>query len=560
MHTLDPRRPALLALALAMLISFGGAAANTTAPAAAQAAPATVDVQLLAINDLHGNLEPPAGSGGTMAGLPAGGAEFLATHIRQLRSTNPNTMVVSAGDLIGASPLLSALFHDEPTIEAMNAIGLDINAVGNHEFDEGAAELLRMKQGGCHPIDGCLDGDGFGGAEFDFLAANVVEKRTREPLFPAFRVAEFDGVKVGFIGMTLEATPGIVTPSGVAHLDFLDEADTANHYAKRLREDGVEAIVVVLHEGGIPTVPLPVPLCPGISGPIVDIVERMDDAIDLVVSGHTHQPYSCVIDGRPVTSAASNGRLVTDIDLTLVRESGDVASVVANNMVVTREVQPDRPISALIAKYRAIAQPLANRVIGATAGALTRAPSPAGESALGDVIADSQLAATDDPVEGGAVAAFMNPGGIRADLDAGDVTYGEAFTVQPFGNNLVTMTLRGEQIDTLLEQQWCGQSAARILQVSATVSYTWNAARPACERVDLASITIAGAPVQPDNSYRITVNAFLADGGDGFTVLTQGSERLGGPVDLDAFERYVTDHSPVAAPAPTRIKVSNSAP
>ena len=519
--------------------------------------PAGVNVQLLAINDLHGQLEPPAGANGAMAGIPAGGAEYLATHIHQLKATNPNSLVVSAGDLIGASPLLSALFHDEPTIEAMNAIGLDLNAVGNHEFDEGAAELLRMQQGGCHPVDGCLGGDRFGGADFAFLAANVVDKRTREPLFAPYHIAEFEGVRVAFIGMTLEGTPQIVTPSGVAHLDFLDEADTANRYAAELQAQGIEAIVVVLHEGGYPVLPLPVPLCPGISGPVVDIVKRMDAAVDLVVSGHTHQPYTCDIDGRPVTSAASLGRLVTDIDLTVDAVSGDVTSVVANNVIVHRQVAPDPPITALLDRYRAIAEPLENRVIGSTAGTLTRAQTPAGESALGDVIADSQLAATSAADVGGAVAAFMNPGGIRADLDNGDVTYGEAFTVQPFGNNLVTMTLTGAQIETLLEQQWCGQSSPRILQVSASVRYTWDASRAACDRVQPHDVHIASTPLDVDAPYRVTVNSFLADGGDGFTVLTEGSDRLGGPVDLDAFEDYLAVHSPVAAPPPTRISVKS---
>ena len=514
--------------------------------------------QLLGLNDFHGHLEP--NTPGTVrefpdsAPVPAGGAEYLATHVRNLEKANPNTMVVSAGDLIGASPLLSALFHDEPTIEAMNKIGLDLNAVGNHEFDEGGNELLRMQNGGCHPTDGCQDGDGFGGAEFGFLAANVVDKKTRKPLFAPYAVKKFDGVKVGFIGMTLEGTPEIVTPSGIEHLDFLDEADTANKYAAELRrQHGVRAIVVLLHEGGAQASPFGINGCNGISGPIVDIVHRTSKAVDLFVTGHTHQPYTCDIDGRKVTSSQSFGRLVTDIDMKLDRRTKDVSEIKVNNKIITQTVDKAADISALIQKYDEIAAPLRNRVIGSASAPLLRAPNAAGESALGDIIADAQLEATAPDGKGNAVAAFMNPGGIRADFDAGDVTYGEAFTVQPFGNSLVTMSLTGTQIDTLLEQQWCGQSSPRILQVSAGFTYTWDNAAPVCDRVDPASITINGVAVDPNASYRVTVNSFLADGGDRFAVLPDGTDRLGGDIDLDALEAYFVAHSPVAPGPQNRI-------
>ncbi len=293
-----------------------------------------VEVQILALNDFHGNLAPPSGSSGRVGPTTlAGGAEYLATHVKTLEATNRNTIVVSAGDLIGASPLLSGLFHDEPTIEAMNSIGLDLNAVGNHEFDEGATELLRMQNGGCHPVDGCLDGDGFGGADFEFLAANVVSETTGKTLFPPYSIQNFTGAKVAFIGMTLEGTPNIVSPSGVAGLDFLDEADTVNALVPELTRRGVEAIVVMIHEGGLPT-SLDINACAGVSGPIVDIVNRLDDEVDLVISGHTHQPYVCNIDGKPVTSAYSFGRVLTDIDMKVDRAKKDVTSIT--------DQQPDR--------------------------------------------------------------------------------------------------------------------------------------------------------------------------------------------------------------------------
>lgn len=525
-------------------------------------------MQILAVNDFHGNLQPPAGSSGrvtTATGtVDAGGVEYLATHVAELRAENRRTVFVSAGDMIGATPLLSALFHDEPSVEAFNRMKLDFNAVGNHEFDEGIQELLRMQRGGCHPIDGCLDGDGFTGARFRYLAANVINDQTGRPLFPAFRIRNFAGVKIAFIGMTLEGTPNIVTPSGIQGYSFQDEADTVNALIPRLRRQGVQAIVVLIHEGGYPTGLYNE--CPGISGPIVDIVERTHSQVDLFITGHTHQAYNCVIDGRPVTSAMSFGRIVTDIDMELSRATGRVESISINNEIVTRDVTPDSWMTALIAKYNAVAAPLANRIIGQITADILRAANPAGESALGDVIADAQLDATDDPGFGDAVAAFMNPGGIRADLTYagsvagegdGNVTYGESFTVQPFGNSLVTMTLTGEQIDTMLEQQWLGPNAAaaKILQVSDGFTYSWSASAPAGSKVDIASIMINGVPINPTATYRVTVNSFLADGGDGFAVLVQGTDRLGGAVDTDALEAYFVTHSPVPPGPQNRITV-----
>jgi 5'-nucleotidase len=524
-----------------------------------------MQVQLLAINDFHGNIQPPSGSSGrvtTPTGtVDAGGIEYLATHIAQLKATNPNTVVVAAGDLIGASPLVSALFHDEPTVEALGLAGLQLAAVGNHEFDEGTAELQRIQNGGCHPIDGCQDGDPFAGASYEYLAANVVSEQNGRTLFPAYEVENFKGTKIAFIGMTLEGTPSIVTPSGVAGYDFLDEVETVNALVPGLTHRGIEAIVVLIHEGGFPTGFYDE--CPGISGPIVDIVQGFDDEVDVVVSGHTHQAYDCVIDGRLVTSASSFGRIVTDIDLTIDRRARDIVSATATNVIATRTVAPDPAETALIAKYAALAAPLANRVIGSITADITRTANTAGESPLGDVIADAQLAATVDPAEGGATVAFMNPGGIRADLTFaqsgaegdGNVTYAEAFTVQPFGNSLVTMTLTGAQIDTLLEQQFdnpeVGQN--RILQVSDGFTYTWDAAQPVGSRVDPATIVLDGVAVDPAASYRVTVNSFLADGGDGFAVLTDGTDRLGGDVDLDALVDYFAAGSPVSPGPADRI-------
>jgi 5'-nucleotidase len=524
------------ALALAALV--GGAPA-----AGAQTPEEAVEVQLLALNDFHGNLEPPSGG-------ETGGVEYLATHVDRLRGQNPNTLVVSAGDLIGASPLLSALFHDEPTVEAMNRLGLDLNAVGNHELDDGQAELRRMRWGGCHPADGCQDGTPFLGADFGFLAANV-ERASGRTLFPPYAIRSFEGERIAFVGMTLEATPSLVSPSGVAGLVFEDEAQTVNALVPRLRARGAETVVVLLHEGGV-TSGGPNE-CPGLSGPIVDIVERTSDEVDLFVTGHTHRAYDCVVDGRPVTSAGSFGRLLTDVDLTIDRVSGEPTRVETANLVVTRDVPADPGQTRLLERYRTLAAPIADRVIGRASAPITRDPTRAGESALGDLIADAQLAATAPGGLGGARIAFMNPGGIRADLPAGDITYAEAFTVQPFGNNLVTLTLTGAQVERLLELQWEGQASPRVLQVSRGFSYAWDPSRPVGDRVDPATITLDGAPLDPAAPYRVTVNSFLADGGDGFAVLREGTDRLGGATDVDAFEAYLRA-GPVGPPPRDRIR------
>jgi 5'-nucleotidase len=524
-----------------------------------------VNVRILAVNDFHGHLEPPEGTSGRIGNIIAGGGEYLATHIEDLRAHNPNTVLVSAGDMIGSSPLLSALFHDEPTIEAFNRMRLDFNAVGNHEFDEGMTELLRMDEGGCHPKDGCLDGDGFAGADFQYLAANVIRKDNGVPLFPAYKVRSFEGVKIAFIGMTLKGTPAVVSPSGVAGLNFLDEAETVNALVPQLKEQGIEAIVVLIHEGGAQAAPAPYNGCEGISGAIVDIVKRFDPEVDVVISGHTHKAYNCILDNRLVTSAASYGRLLTDIDLTLDRGTGEVVGIVANNTIVTRDVPKDDAITALIEKYKAIILPLAGRSIGSITADITRRSNAAGESALGDAVADSQLHATAPAGLGEAVAAFTNPGGLRADLlyapaggeRPGEVNYGEMFTVIPFGDNLVTMTLTGAQIQAVLEQQFDNPMPGQntILQVSQGFFYTWSAAAPKGRKV--SNIRLKGVPLDSARSYRVTVNSFLADGGDNFTVFTEGTQRLGGAIDTDAFEVYMKAFSPLApGPLDRIIRVS----
>ena len=521
----------------------------------------TLTVKLITFNDFHGYIK--AGEGSTNN---PGVARF-STRIKALKAANPMHAVISAGDMIGASPLTSALFKDEPTIEAMNRIGIDFNAVGNHEFDEGKTELLRMQRGGNHPTD-VYSGLGlpqdqnngkFAGARFDFLAANVTEATTGKTLFPAYGVKDFLGNKVAFIGMTLEGTPTIVSPAGVAGLQFADEADTVNALIPQLRSQGIRSVVVLIHEGGFASGNLA--SCAGVSGPIVDIVARLDAEVDLVVSGHTHQAYNCQLPKRDgtlvrVTSSGQYARNLGDIDLTIDTRTKDVRTVAATILTTGTgtTTAEDPALTDLVAHYDGLSAVPKARVIGIITQAISRTANTAGESALGDVIADAQLAATNGAATGQAVVTFMNPGGIRADLPfnaGGQVTYGDAFTVQPFGNSLVTLTLTGAQIKTLLETQFSGcngQASNRILQVSNGFNYAYTAAGACNSRV--TSMTLNGAAVNPAAAYRVTVNSFLADGGDGFAVLVQGGQRLGGAVDTDAFEAYLLANPGGVAPGP----------
>lgn len=527
----------------------------------------TLKVKLIAFNDFHGYIKAGEGSSSNP------GVARFSTRIKALKAANPLHAVISAGDMIGASPLTSALFKDEPTIEAMNRIGIDFNAVGNHEFDEGKDELLRMQHGGNHPTDiysglglpvDQRDGE-FAGARFKFLAANVTDTASNQTVLPAYGVKDFLGNKVAFIGMTLEGTPTIVSPSGVAGLQFGDEANTVNALVPSLKAQGIASIVVLIHEGGAATGGING--CTGISGAIVDIVNRLDPAVDLVVSGHTHAAYNCLIPNSAgknvrVTSGGQYARNLTDIDVVIDTRTKDVLSVTANNLVTGTgtATAEDPALTDLVAHYDSLAATPKSRVIGKITAAISRTANAAGESALGDVIADAQLDATNDVGMGEAVVTFMNPGGIRADLPFnapnGDVTYGDAFTVQPFGNSLVTLTLSGAQIKTLLETQFAnclGQTTFdRILQVSKGFSYNWSAGAACGSKV--SNMALNGVAIDPAASYRVTVNSFLADGGDAFAVLKDGTSRLGGAIDTDAFEAYLqANPSGVAPGAQNRI-------
>ncbi|MBI2381690.1 MAG: bifunctional metallophosphatase/5'-nucleotidase [Gammaproteobacteria bacterium] len=534
-----------------------------------------VSAKIIGFNDFHGALDipqstitaaDPADASKTLR-IPAGGVAYFASLMNQLKAKNPNHAVVSAGDMIGGTPLVSALFVDEPTIEAMNQIGIDFNGVGNHEFDKGYKEVLRMQYGGCEkntPLATCAGNDNaFAGANFRMLAANVKYKDSGKTIFPAYGTKVFNGIPVAFIGMTLEGTPTIVTPAGISNLNFGKEPEAVNALVPQLKAQGIEAIVVIIHEGGVQTGLFNA--CTNLSGPITGILDKLDPAVDLIVSGHTHQAYNCNYESADksrrflLTSAAANGRLLSEIDIELDPKTRDIVSKKAANLIVASEgfgttqthaafpvLSKDAGLAAHVQKYKALAAPLEQRTIGKINATITRTQNGAGESALGDAIADAQLAATKAANLGGAQIAFMNPGGIRADLTFngdGTVTYGNLFTVQPFGNSLVVVSLTGAQLKALLEQQWT-TGRGRILQVSEGFRYRYDATAP--ENAKVLSMTLNDQPIVPETKYRVTMNSFLATGGDGFTVFAAGTERLGGALDVDAFEDYFKAKSPLS--------------
>ena len=497
-----------LARALCFFLALlPGACANVGAPA-------EVPLRIIAFNDFHGHIERAA---------------LMAGAIRDLRANASNTIVVAAGDLVGASPIESSLLRDEPTVDLLGRMGLEISSAGNHEFDHGVRELQRLQ----------------GLAMFQWLTANVVDRNTGRTLLPSFAVREYGGIHVGFIGVVLRSTPQIVSPSGVSGYQFRDEAAAVNAAVKELQAEGVEAIVVLIHEGGRSSTPPGAEGCADFEGPIVNIVKRLDRAVDLVVSGHTHEAYICEVDGRLVTSAQSYGRVLTTIDVTLDRATRDVKSLRARNHVLEASAfVPDPPIAAEVMRVSALSAHRAERVVGRMRGELTQAPNESGESNLGDVVADAHLEA----IRGaGAQAAFTNPGGLRAPIAGrsprGDVTFGQLYAAQPFGNNLVAITLTGSQVLRVLEGQWRGAGERiRILQVSG-LTYAWDGSKPPGRRVVRESVRIAGAPIDASASYRIVVNSYLAAGGDGFAVFREGTDREGGPLDVEALEQYFAGHA-----------------
>ncbi|MCY7387059.1 MAG: bifunctional metallophosphatase/5'-nucleotidase [Burkholderiales bacterium] len=552
-------------LAAAVLCASCGQAPKTTSTLLALSA--TVEVKIIAFNDFHGNLRTPSlrvavPDASQSTGIrfdPAGGIEQFSALVQSLKAMNKNVAVVSAGDMVGATPLLSALFMDEPTIEAMNLVGVDIHAVGNHEFDYGVKHLKRLKEGGCKLDEktgqpDCGGRPPYAGAKFDFLAANVIVNATGQPLFPAFAVREFEGIKIGFIGLTTRTTPSIVRPGGTVGLTFKDEVETINALVPALKAQGIEAIVVLMHEGGVQAGTIN--QCIDFQGRGREIAEGLDPAVQVVITAHTHRYYICELGDKLVTEAGSYGTVVTDIDLVIDRSTRKIIAKKARNLVVDPKGAKDAVLTTLVDSYAKLSAPLENRVVGKITREASAVVGPSGESTLGNLIADAHLFGTAAPDRGGAVIAFNNPGSLRAPIipDAeGGVKYGELFKSQPFQNDLIIMTLTGNQIKNLLEQQFGSADRARLLGVSKGFSYTWDNARPRGEKVVPGSMKLNGAAVEPSLQYRVTANSFLAGGSEGMGMFREGTERQVGMLDLEALVEMIAAGSPYTPPSVGRL-------
>lgn len=512
-------------------------------------------IKLIGFNDFHGQL-----STGKLVGTRAvGGAAVMASYIHAAEAAaQDGSIIVHAGDHVGASPAASALLQDEPSISFLNMLANSscttkskmnracnvVGTLGNHEFDEGIKEVNRLLKGGNHPTGPFLENP-WGGAKVPYINANVIRTKGGQHILPAYVIKKIKDVQVGFIGAVLKDTPTIVTPTGVAGLTFLDEATAINEQVAKLKSLGVHAIVVTIHQGQSQSGSNENPTNPAgtepTSGPIVDIVKRLDDDVDIVVSGHSHSFMNTLIsnsNGKKmlVVQAFSASTAYDDIDVTIDPATQDIVESSARVLTTWADqgpgLTPDAAVASLVSQAEAKVAPLVNQNIGQAAVAITTNENSAGESIMGNLISDAQRAAT------GTQVAFMNAGGIRAGFAAGNVTWGNAFTVQPFGNTLVTMKMTGDQIVAVLEQQWQPNNITRIMKASGIV-YGWDASKPIGSRIVPGSVQIGGVPLVGSQTYTVTCNNFMATGGDGFTVFTSGQNQTGGAVDLDALIAFV---------------------
>jgi 5'-nucleotidase len=528
--------------------------------------PPVVEVRLLALNDLHGYLQPsPSRTAAALLQrdeeIAAGGIIALAGAIERLQAGQPNTVMVAAGDLIGASPLSSALLRDEPAVQALGKMGLAYSAVGNHEFDRGRAELDRIRHGGC-VLDGCPDGEvPFAGARFEYLAANVFDEETGERAFAAWRIATVGGVRIAFVGALVRSAPQIINAENIAGLRFEDEADSINAVVPEILAAGARAIVALIHEGAVPGPQVDPDTCDGLRGPLLDISERLRPEIDVVVSGHSHRAYVCRHQGRLLTQAGSYGQLLTTIDMQIDAVTGDVLATRAEQHLV----DPARPSAdpayrALLEETLARSAAVARKPVARLGVAqLSRVPDANGESALGRVIADAQLHAARAQ---GAELACINPGGVRQDLPAtpgdGTVTFGDAHATHPFGNQIVVLELSGQQLLALLEQQWKEDGPDAVMSCSRGFSYRFDATLPRGQRVRRETVSLDGEALDPRRMYRFACNSFIAGGGYGFTVLQDVPRVAEAGGDLDALVAYLQEMEPLLPPDDVRVQAGAS--
>ncbi|MCM3570138.1 bifunctional UDP-sugar hydrolase/5'-nucleotidase [Neobacillus mesonae] len=479
-----------------------------------------IQVQLLGVNDFHGQLNVTR----QFNGRDVGRADYLASYLKERKEKNKNTLLVHVGDMVGASAPVSSLINDVPTIELLNKLGFDLGILGNHEFDQGKKEMMRLIQGGFHQKTGYFEG-----AQFPYICANVINLETSKPILPPYKIAKFGGIPIGFIGIVLDETPTMVNSSAIEGITFIDEVTAINNAAAELKEQGVKAIIVLAHNSGRQSAPNDTP-----TGEIVEMSKRIDDEVDVLFAGHSHTYLNTVVDGKLLVQAYSYGTAFSDIDLEIDPVTKDVVSKQAEIVMTYQDsIKPDKEIKKVIEKYEAEVDSVVNEIVGTAENDITSTKNENGESALGNLIADSQRTMMNTDF------AFMNPGGIRADIPSGKVTYESLLTTLPFHFQLVKMTLTGDQIHRLLNQQW-QENQVRMLQISG-LKYTWGTDKAAGNKV-VDIFDSDGSSIQPEKNYTVTVNSYLAAGGDNFTVLLEGKNKVAGPFDIDVLKNYVIQH------------------
>lgn len=426
--------------------------------------------------------------------------------------------------MVGGSPPISSFLQDEPTIEVLNKMGFDYGTLGNHEFDRGVNEMMRLIQGGNNQKTGY-----FNGANFPYICANVIDDKSGKTILPPYSIKNIDGVPIGFIGVVIKDTPKIAPPNKTDGVKFIDEAKAINDSVKTLKKQGVKTIVVLAHNGGNQS-----KANGNATGEIVRMAKKMDDEVDVIISGHTHTFLNKEVDGKLIVQSYSYGTAFSDIQLKIDPITKDIVDKKASiKMVYQDDIRPDPEIKKMIQNYESKIEPIVNKVVGKAANDILSKKNHNGESSLGDMIADSQR------IEMKSDFAFMNFSGIRADLPKGDVTLDDLFTIQPFKIKLVKMTLSGEQIRKLLNQQWQENGSVRMLQISG-LKYTWDSTKGSGQKV-VNIMQTDGTPINPQTIYTVTTNSYLANGGDNFSVLLTGKNKVEGPTDFDAFEDYVKE-------------------
>lgn len=544
----------------------------TTAGAVSASADPIVDVQILATNDFHGRIQ----ANGTEAG-----AAVLAGAVQQLRAENPNTVFAAAGDLIGASTFESFIQHDKPTIDALNAAGLDVSAVGNHELDQGYDDLMHRVMA---PYD--ADTNPYGGAQWQYVAANLKVRATGDDAVPATWIKDFGDVQVGFVGAVTEELPALVSPAGIADLDVRGIVDSVNAETDALKAEGADLVVMLVHEGAESTDCAAMPTA---DNAFAEIVNDVSPDVDAIVSGHTHLAYDCkfpvdewageAVTERPVVSAGQYGYNLNQLTYSVDAATGEPVGVETGILPLAGEYPADPAVETIVADAVKEADVLGAEPLGEIGGAFNRAKlssgseNRGGESTLGNLVAEVQRWATEAPESGEAQIAFMNPGGLRADMVGSGtdafprtLTYKQAAAVQPFANTLVNMDLTGEQLKAVLEQQWQRDADGNVpsrpflrLGVSDGFTSTFDANRPEGDRI--TGMWLDGEPIDPAASYSVTVNSFLASGGDNFRAFADGANaRDTGKADLAAFVDYMATHAagePLAVdPAQRAVGVS----